>query len=1199
MLTGFEALGAASAVLQVISFATDVVVACKNAYDGATTSQDDLQRYAGQMSEAVDRVHSRCEQMRNANTKFASPKLQNIAKKCKDAADKLEAEVQCVTSMQAQGDILKSIRKTFRASRHRKRLQALQESLSTYQQVVNIELTSHICSQNDAIYFHQDVSFGKLDTDVQFLISQLAQGVTDVKDLVKREHAATRSEITQEGARAEAAINLHTKSQVLELRTTTETKKKCETFLRSLKAPRMNQRYNDVMDSRDASFNQVFATYEDMIDMYGEDSEESGHSTDDYESENDDNSEHGDDLGDSDDQDHDGGDLEDDDGTDDSTEEIDSESYESSEAASNMSGMNNIYDSWLSFNSWLKSDDKLFYIQGKPGSGKSTLVKFVLNQDQTKDLIQQWSPDAIIISYFFWKIGSEEQNSIKGLWCSLLYQRLQDQQHLILSTLQQFRHLSLHSEYHDWSVKDLQAVWDYVVNLDTRHICIFVDGLDEIRDKDGFSELAQSIQLISKLPKIKLCVSTRPEAQIMRWLKATSAEGILLEELTRFDMLDFVQKRLSGPSSAIHICWGHYKSLSQGLVAKAQGVFLWLDLATRSIIEGIENHDSEDMLLSRLHELPGDLEKLYVDMWERLNAKSSVYRETARQYFRYVMHGSSHIGIRCGPRAVWRTVSLPSILQITCAENTEIQQSLLASTGTIGVTEILRMCNNTKASIHNRSGGLLEVHPLEPGPFVRQWLGSNDITLRDISGNVAFIHRTAHDFLTDTEAGQDILGCGKLPDFASQSRLLKGLICSVVFLTSELDLLCGTAEIMQQITDFAQVWGTEGVQLATEMLDIIRPLRNKKLLRNDLRPWAPQRPFLSYLVNKEIFEDYVISCLTTETSSHLATTVMREGWYPLSEVNLSKRMFNSLINLGADPHECDVLLSSWNSEPIVRKGTAFTKFLTGFVLTRESILSGERQTPQSRNEKLHRETVRETLEMAMSMARTCQDLETPVALFASFSETGTMRVVIPGAIMGSYRNSTYNFVVFEVNVQFLLLSLLSRIGGDLAQDVLADAQAEDVLSKLDRPSVKIRYFKLSELTEDNSEKVGNHMLAPPIQRIASSENSLPRNEIEHLFDVDSMSPQEDLRMRNEDRTDLEIVTEYVKGLKTEQVNIEGMVTDLAAENLEFCTFEKAGIIPSLDHFRKLREDLHGSEFPLSMRQLEAAAARREATGCQE
>lgn len=144
MLTGFEALGAASAVLQVISFASDLAVACKNAYDGATTSQDDLQRYAVRMSEAVDCVHTRCEKMSNANSKFASPKLQTIAKECKDVADKLEAEVQYVTSLQAKGDIIKSLRKAFKVPRHQKKLQALQESLSMYQQLIKTELVSHI-----------------------------------------------------------------------------------------------------------------------------------------------------------------------------------------------------------------------------------------------------------------------------------------------------------------------------------------------------------------------------------------------------------------------------------------------------------------------------------------------------------------------------------------------------------------------------------------------------------------------------------------------------------------------------------------------------------------------------------------------------------------------------------------------------------------------------------------------------------------------------------------------------------------------------------------------------------------------------------------------------------------------------------------------------------------------------------------------
>jgi hypothetical protein len=1026
-------------------------------------------------------------------------------------------------------------------------------------------------SRSEAIRLKQESSFQKLDADVKFLIDQLAQGTTEVKDLVKQEHATTRNAITQETARAEVAINSHTDSQVLELRTTAETQRKCEVFLQSLKAPRMNHRYNDVMDSREASFNQVFATYEDMRAMYYGDSEESGHSEDD------------DDLEDDSDASGDG----------------DSEGYESSETASYldfMGDMEGIYRSWDSFNSWLQSVDKLFYIQGKPGSGKSTLVKFILNQDQTHDLIQKWSPDAIIIAYFFWKIGSEEQNSIKGLWCSLLYQRLQGQQQLILSTLQHFSHLSLHSEYHDWSIKDLQAVWDYVANLDTRHVCIFVDGLDEIRDKDGFSKLAPSIQSISSLPKTKLCVSTRPEAQIMRWLKTTNSVGILLEDLTRFDMLVFVRKRFLQLLPNSQISSEFFNGMRRQLVDKAQGVFLWLHLATRSIIEGIENDDSEGMLSLRLHELPGDLEELYVDMWQRLNARSSVYRETARRYFRYVLHGSD-ASIPIGTILPWEFASLPLTLQIVCAEECEIQEGLLTGTGTIGATEILKMCNETNASIHSRCAGLLEVQPQNFHQDGLKKLEDNSTTFSKAIGKVAFIHRTAHDFLTDTEAGQGILGCDSSSDFPCQTRLLKGLICSVIALTSEWNLSYNSYRVIEQITNFAKRWGSEGLQVATKMLDIIRPLYNKRLLRNNILPWVPQRPFLSHLISDELFDEYVISCLTAETSTHLATSILRERWNIGLDGGLPKRIFDALIVLGADPHEYGVLHDFWNPKPFIRKETAFTNFLTHFLeLTRENIVNEEMQITQSRDEELHPEKSCETLEMAIHMARTCQDLNASVALIASFSENGDMRVSKIGKLMWEFDriDSPYELVVYEVNIQFLLLYLLSKVSEHLAQNVLADAQVADVLSKVDSPSVKIRYFKRPKTTEDKLEK---DIASPPMfQRIISQASSLSRSDIEHLFEMNFTGLSQMLRLPHEDKTDLYIINQFIEDLEAEEVGFEGMMTSLVSENLGFSTYEEAGIIPSVEHLRYSRERDRNlwRLFPLTMGRLEAAAVSKEA-----
>ncbi|KAM0080694.1 hypothetical protein ACKRZS_007163 [Fusarium odoratissimum] len=1147
MLTGFEALGAASAVLQVTSFASDLAVACKNAYDGATTSQDDLERYTGQMSEAVDCVHTRCEQMDISNSKFASPKLQNIAKECKDAAERLETEVQYVNSLQAKGDLVKSLRKAFRTSRHQKRLQALQESLAMYQQLMKTELTSHLCSQSDAIYFQQDVSFRKLDADVQFLINQLAEGITDVKDLVKQEHATTRNVIIQESARTELAINSHTDSQVLELRITVEAEKKCEVFLQSLKAPRMNQRYNDVMDSRDATFNQVFATYKDMKAMYYGDSEGN-------------NKEAGDSKG--------------------------NEFSETTRDLECMTHMEDIHRSWASFNSWLQSDDEIFYIMGKPGSGKSTLVKFILDQEQTQDLLRRWSPDAIIMSYFFWKIGSEEQNSIKCLWCSLLYQRLQDQQQLILMIRQHFSHLSSHSECHDWSIKDLQDVWSYIPKLDTRHICMFIDGLDEVRNQDGFSKLAQSIQLISQLPTTKLCISARPEAQIVRWLRTSNAAGILLEDLTRFDMLQFVRDRFRQIFPNNQISSKSSQDLRQKLVGKAQGVFLWLHLASRSIIDGIENADSGDMLLARLNALPGDLEDLYVDMWQRMNARSTVYQETARRYFRYVLQMSDRV-IPVKGGLGWIALPHPLTFEIASAENPEIQEKVLSATGTIRETEILRICEETEASISTRCAGLLEVQSTNLDHHLLETREDD----RDPFSYLTFIHRTAHDFLTDTEAGQGILGYEPLSNFSCQTRLLKGLICTVMVMTSEWHLVFDSDYIMAQITGFANRWGNEGLKLATGMLDVIQPLYDEGLLRYGLCPWIPQRPFLSHLTSDDLLHDFVISRLPAETSTHLVTSILRCSLS--SGKALPERMFDKLRVLGADPHEYGVLDETWGPQPFVRRGTGFTNLLINFLLM---VKRFEYEKP----EWLYA-TSQRTLGIAFDMAKTCKSLDTTVALFAQFSETGHMQLMSWVSYM-SLAGETFNhgslFVVYEVNLRFLLLYLASKAVGKLAETVLASPQAQNILAKINSPSVKVRYFWRPQVTVGNKKGI---ISRPMFERVVPGVPPMSRSDIEYLFDVDFKMSSQELRMPNGHNSEPKTMAQYLEGTETEEVEVEVMMTSLAAENLGVCTYEEAGIIPSLEYLRDSRENNNTAWrlFPLSMERLEAAATAMEEMGNHE
>jgi len=74
------------------------------------------------------------------------------------------------------------------------------------------------------------------------------------------------------------------------------------------------------------------------------------------------------------------------------------------------------------FSKWLQEGSGLFWVHGKPGSGKSTLMKFILQNPQTRELLHNWQGDALEISagFFFHYRGSAIQKSFQGVLRSLV-----------------------------------------------------------------------------------------------------------------------------------------------------------------------------------------------------------------------------------------------------------------------------------------------------------------------------------------------------------------------------------------------------------------------------------------------------------------------------------------------------------------------------------------------------------------------------------------------------------------------------------------------------------------------------------------------------------------------------------------------------------------------------------------------------------
>lgn len=698
------------------------------------------------------------------------------------------------------------------------------------------------------------------------------------------------------------------------------------------------------------------------------------------------------------------------------------------------------------------------------------------------------------------------------------------------------------------------------MSLDTSHLCIFIDGLDEIRNEDGFSKLKESILLLSQFPRTKLCVSTRPEAQIMRWLNQTSAIGFRLEDLTKLDMIVFVRKKLrpllDNESPLFH-------RLRRGLVDKAQGVFLWLHLATTSIIEGITNHDPEDMLLHRLHGLPGDLEKLYIDMWQRLNANNSVYRQTAARYFRYLLQESQSIPMEFEIDGFWYAELFPVCFQIACAEDLEIQEALLVGGKAIETSDVLRLCQDIMSSIRIRCAGLLEFHPRKHNLVV----GANDV-ISNLFGRITFIHRTAHDFLIETEAGRRILGHDSSTDFSLQYELLKGLVCVIVFSSSQWGIEWRMAYVINQISTFVRRWGHPCVPSAFEILDTIRLIYdNQRSKANGALKY--RYSFLSLLTHDDRFDEFVISRLQQENSVRMATDTLREGWMPQSYMTLSKRLFDALLCMGADPHEIGDSPACDMPGSFVSKVTAFTNLLVSFYCSSETNMTSrkfiflDRFPDISHCKRLDQRNQCDILEIAMRMARSWEKLSTRVGFvrfFSSNGDHGFMRSNRLAKVIRSSENHDTHFIVYEVNIQFLLLYLLSSASEGSVESVLGSLEAQDLLPKVNSPYVGLKYFVLSKASQAMSEdgvRVTCHRVAAHASYLTQEfiecllQSAIPGSVTEHSFGIDFQDQSNDIYGQYTIKGNSGTIIHSIKGSEIEETDYATMIADLATGRLEF------------------------------------------------
>jgi len=76
------------------------------------------------------------------------------------------------------------------------------------------------------------------------------------------------------------------------------------------------------------------------------------------------------------------------------------------------------------FGEWLSTDmdDSIYWISGKAGSGKSSLMKLIANHPDARKLLKTWATPrrCLMITHYFWTAGTYEQKGLLGMLRSIL-----------------------------------------------------------------------------------------------------------------------------------------------------------------------------------------------------------------------------------------------------------------------------------------------------------------------------------------------------------------------------------------------------------------------------------------------------------------------------------------------------------------------------------------------------------------------------------------------------------------------------------------------------------------------------------------------------------------------------------------------------------------------------------------------------------
>ncbi|KAK8061162.1 hypothetical protein PG997_015383 [Apiospora hydei] len=346
-----------------------------------------------------------------------------------------------------------------------------------------------------------------------------------------------------------------------------------------------------------------------------------------------------------------------------------------------------------------------------------------------------WKKKLIMAKFYFWIAGSALQKSQEGLLRSLLFEILRECPELMPVVRSAISALPDRDQPDALQhIQNLLILYQRIVTQEIPlKFCFFVDGLDEFQEQGrDHSDLIKILKQLELSSDVKMCVSSRPWTVFVDTFGSSPKWTLKLEDLTRDDIRRYVSDKINEHPqfNTLTRMNTEYRQVVDAVVHRAQGVFLWVYLVVRKLLEGLTYHDSVSTLYQRLQEFPLDLESFFQHL---IDSIEPIYRRYMVRYFKIA------------------TISHEPLLAMVYSylddfdENPAFAMTIAQSDLDSEQTRLRQ--DQLRRRLDGRSRGLLELVSCQHGGLSEEFFAYR----------VDFIHRTVRDFLHQSADIQSLL----------------------------------------------------------------------------------------------------------------------------------------------------------------------------------------------------------------------------------------------------------------------------------------------------------------------------------------------------------------------------------------------------------------------------------------------------------